>query len=154
MPAPAYTIVDAKFHHCGPLARRICAGRWLAYREAGVDPKVRLRDCWGASLLAKSMIIDGRVVAMGGVTGSLMARSGTVWLVISSEAAAYPLALVKEARKQLRALLKVKPELRALIVAQDGPALRFAEILGFKRSGEPTHVEVSTISLIPTILRG
>ncbi len=154
MAAPVYTIVPAKMHHCGILGRKICDGRWLSYRIANVDPKQKIRECFSQSCVAKSVIMDGKVVAMGGLTGSLMSRSGIVWLVVSREFTRYPIALVKEAKAQLSELLKMKPEIHATVVEQDSTARHFAKFLGFVEDGERCEVHGTGVFVIPVVLKG
>ena len=146
-----YVIVDAKWHHCGALGRKICDGR--CFCEAGVDPIKKLRECFSDSIVAKSVVQDGKVIAMGGIKSSLMGKKAEIWCAISSEFARHPIAVVKEAKAQLRALLKIKPELCATVPEKDVAAIRFAKILGFKKTGEPRKYGLSSVYMFPMTLK-
>ena len=51
--------------------------------------------------MRKAWLIDGKLSALGGVTGSKMSSTGFVWLALSSAAMKYPIQIVKTARAQL-----------------------------------------------------
>lgn len=153
MPALEYQIVPARWHHAGALARRLCSDRWLAYKASGVDPKAQLRGLVQTSLIARTCILDGRVVAMWGMTGSLLSKAGALWMAISRDAADHPVALLKEVRNQLSYLFHVKQELRITVAEQDTKAIRFAEFLGFEQDGNRSQVGKSNVFLVPMVLR-
>jgi len=154
----AYSIVDAKLWHCGAMSRKLCAGRWLAYKAAGIDAKAQLRGLWAASIVRRSCLIDGRLVAIWGLTGTILARTGHVWLVIAPEAAEHPRELVREVRAQIAEFSRDRT-LRATVAMQDGTALRFARFLGFIEDDDEEQVEKarkfseSGLSVVQMVLR-
>ena len=149
----AYAIREARRSDAGAIARKVCAGRWLAYQEAGMDIRRRLVDLVGASPFARACLIEGRIVAMWGLAGTLLSPTGQVWLAVSPEAATYPRALLKEVRAQLIEMVRLKPEITTTVHTLDDTAIRFAEFLGFASQGEPIQVDSSRVFVIPMVLR-
>ena len=150
----AYTIREARWSDCGAMSRKICDGRWLAYKTAGVTPKEQIRTLWGESSMRCSCLIDGRIVAMWGIIGSILSPRGKVWMIVSPEATRHPYALLREVRTQLASLLRQKRELSATIAEQDGTAQRFAKVLGFEEDGEPIQIGATGVRIIPMVLKG
>ena len=144
-----YEIRDARWSDCGAMSRKLCDGRWLAYKAAGVDPRAQLRGLWATSSVRRSCLIDGRLVAMWGMAGTLLSRCGQVWLVIADEASRHPYALLREVKRQLAEFSSSRKELKATIAAQDGTALRFATFIGFKEDGAPVQIAGADIFVVP-----
>ena len=84
-------------------------------------------------------MIDGRLGGLGGVTGPAASAFGMVWLALSIEATRYPLAIIKEARRQLEEIMVVKRSLATLILDGDEASMRFAVFLGFHAENEPVE---------------
>lgn len=144
---------DAQWWHCGALSRKICRGKWLAYHEAGIDIRAKLRELWGASIVRRSWFIDDRITAMGGVTGSILSRTGHLWLAVGPEVEKHRFAFMREAMANLDDVARMKRELRTTIAETDGTARRFAEWMGFVEDGEPMQIGQSSVRVIPFVLR-
>ena len=153
------TIREARWTDCGAMARKICQGRWLAYHHAGIDVRAKLRELWGASIVRRTWLVDGRIAAMGGLTGSVLSRSGHVWLAVAPEAERQRFALVREAMRQCEEVARTKRELRTTVAEQDGTGMRFAKWMGFvedvDEDGHPLRMQIgeSGIFVIPMTLR-
>jgi hypothetical protein len=133
-----FQVIPARAHHCGMMARRLRVDHFLAMARAGLDPHHELRDRFYDSLFCRSWLIDGQIEAMGGVSGPNVAAIGYVWLALSEKAMAYPLAVVREAQRQLDDLMVTKRQLVTMLLNGDDTARRFAVFLGFvPSSGEP-----------------
>jgi hypothetical protein len=76
-------------------------------------------------------MIDGRLAALGGVTGTELSADGMLWLALTQEATRHPKAIVEEARRQLDGLMQVKRRLSAAVFSGDDAGLRLALALGF-----------------------
>jgi hypothetical protein len=90
-----------------------------------------LRAYYEQSSFRKAWKINGRLAAVGGVTGSLLASEGLVWLAFTEEALKFRRAIVREARRQLEEILIMKVRLTTFIPLDDEVGRRFAEFLGF-----------------------
>jgi hypothetical protein len=98
----------------------------------------------------KAWMIDGRLAALGGVEGPLVAESGYVWLVISREAAKHPIAVLRTAKRHLSEIMKVKKELSTTIIRKDSPSFRLAGWLGFENDWTPSDLR----DVVPLIYKG
>lgn len=143
-----YRIVDAKPWHIGPLLRRVDESELCRWFNRGLQPKHLLRVAIRDALYCRSVLLEERVVAMWGVTGSLMAPVGSVWFVLTPEARRFPVALVRGARQELNDLLATKRELRTVVDDDDHRAMRWLRFLGFDLT------DADTTGLRHAILRG
>lgn len=82
--------------------------------------------------------MDGRLGALGGVVGSPLATDGFVWLAIAENALRYPVAVAREARRQIDRLMGTKRMLTTVALDDDPRALRFALHLGFEPMSDET----------------
>ena len=99
-----------------------------------------------ASPWRRAWLIDGKLAALGGVAGPMMADSGFVWLALAELTRGFPLAIVREARRQLAEIMVVKRELATTVLAGDAAAHRLAIFLGFHVShtgdGQPAYTRM------------
>lgn len=128
---PVFEIKEAKLQHCGQMIRMLRVEHYRAVAQLGINGHQELRNRFDASAFRRIWTIDGRLSALGGVTGSLLDATGYVWLAMSWEAARYPIQIVREARKQLGEILGYKNRLSTRIISTDPASLRFARSLGF-----------------------
>jgi hypothetical protein len=127
----AYSIVEATHAHAIDLRDRLraldlreCVGQGLSHHRV-VHRTLR------RSLFAKSAIIDGRVMAMWGLGGSLIGDEGNPWFLTAPEVERFPVAVVREARYGVREMLAVKPHLWNYVLADYAQAVKFVGMLGF-----------------------
>jgi hypothetical protein len=130
--AVTFTIADAKRPHCGQIWHRLRHEHQHASLRLGLNGHAELVSVLQESSYAKSYFADGELIAMGGVIGCLISPLGFVWLAITEEGARrYPIALAREARKQLDTIMRAKMELVTTIIGGDEAAKRLAVFLGF-----------------------
>lgn len=148
---PSFEIIPAKPWHCGIIARKARAEHRAAVSALGIDLHRELAARFADTLEPKAWLIDGRVAALGGVLGTGLCAGGYVWLAITDEAAKHPLALVREAKRQLDQVMSIRRELATVLLPTDKAALRLAAYLGFhvKDSGlgSPAHDRAGRIAL-------
>lgn len=134
--AAQFKIRDAQPWDCGALMRRLRTEHARAGVKLGYSYGHReLRDCYDNSSFRRSWIVNDRLMGVGGVTESLLSSWGMVWLALSQEVAAYPVEVVKEAKRQLAEILQLKRQIFTLILVDDLTSMRFAEFLGFEPTG-------------------
>lgn len=125
----SFSFCELKAHHLGQMAHNL---RLSHVRVAmGRDIRQNLKVYYEQSSFRKAWKINGKLAAVGGVTGSLLASEGFVWLAFTEEALRFPKAIVREARRQLEEILLTKVRLTTFIPLDDGVGRRFAEFLGF-----------------------
>lgn len=126
-----FTIIEAKPYHCGQMSRLLRAEHREAIARVGADIHREMRARFDASSFRRAWMIDGRLAALGGVVGTSLSTYGFVWLALTNEARRYPLAVVREARRQLDEIMTVRRELATTIIGGDEAAKRLAVFLGF-----------------------
>jgi hypothetical protein len=109
-------------------------------RGFGVHAHREIRTNFDASAFRRAWLIDGRLAALFGVTGALLASRGYGWLALTSDATRYPVEIVKETRRQFDQIMLTKREMVTALLPEDKTALRFATKLGF---------EIETVTPVP-----
>jgi len=129
---PSFQTIPAKAWHCGQIARLISSKNRDAMRAAGFDPHKEFSGAFDNTVDPKAWLIDGKLAALGGVAGSALSPYGFLWLALAESAARYPLAIIKEARRQIAEALATRREIVTTIIPGNYRAIRFAEFLGFE----------------------
>lgn len=135
-----FQIVEGKARYCGQMSRLLRSAHRDAVTAIGVDAHRELRDRFEASAFRRAWLVDGRLGALGGVVGSPLATEGFVWLAIAESALRHPIAVAREAGRQIDRLMKTRRALVTVALDDDPRALRFALRLGF----EPMNDETGT----------
>ena len=128
---PVYEVVEAHAYDCGQMARKLRSAHDAALYRMGIKAHRELRHCFDQSAFRKAWRIDGKLVGLGGITGSHVAATGVVWLAFTEEAKLHKYALVRTARAELEAAMKLKHSLSTIILLRDEASFRFAHYLGF-----------------------
>jgi hypothetical protein len=102
-----------------------------AAMRVGLDAHKEMRALFDMSAFRKAWLADGKLIGLGGVVGTVISPGGFIWLALSEQAKKYPIALVKEARRQLDEIMVTKVELATTIIGGDDAAKRLAVFLGF-----------------------
>lgn len=129
-----WEVVEAERADVGRVFRRLRDGHRQCLMGIGMDRRHALREfrkVFDESAFRRAWLHDGEVVAVGGVTGSLLSPHGFVWLALSQDVIRFPLEIIRESRRQLGEIMKTKTELATTILANDAVALRFCAFLGF-----------------------
>lgn len=124
-------IIEGKRHHCGQIARSLRAKHAKVLADRGIPVHQEIVDRFNDSAWVKAMLIDGRLVALGGVTGTLASGEGLVWLALSAESEKYPTAIAREGIRQMRDLMQTRSKIVTLISTADAPSVQFSYFLGF-----------------------
>ena len=128
---PRFEIIEARAYHCGQMARILRHEHQKAVAMIGIDSHRELRGRFDDSSFRKAWLIDGKLAALGGVTGSLLSTVGYIWLAFSNEAMRYPIQIVKESRLQIAEIMTVKTTIYTTILDGDEASKRFAIFVGF-----------------------
>lgn len=126
-----FTVTEAKIWHCGAMARLLRVEHQRVVAKIGFDSHKELRARFESSTFRRAWMIDGRLAALGGVTGTRLSPEGYVWLAFSDAATRHKVEMVKEARRQLAEIGETRHRLVTTILAGDDAAKRFAVFLGF-----------------------
>lgn len=147
---PVFEIIEGRRHHCGQIARRLRAEQAEATVRLGMHVHRRLTEVFERSHFCRAWLIDGRLCGLGGLESPLLSSTGVVWLALTDEACRFPVALVKETRRQLQEIMRTKRQIITTLFENDSSSRRFAIHLGFEICGDP--VEKNTQRLIPISL--
>lgn len=126
-----FRVIEAKPYHCGQLARRLREDHRRGLMSFGVNPHRELRDIFDASGWRKAWLIDGRLAALAGVTGSVLESTGYIWLAITEEVRQYPRQFIRTVREQLDEIMATRRELITTVILDDAASCRFAAFMGF-----------------------
>lgn len=118
------------------MARMLRLEHHSAIASLGIDSHRELAGRFASSSFRRAWLIDGKLAALGGVTGTALSAYGLLWLAVSHWSVHYPLAMVKEARRQLAEIMGVKRVLATTILENDETSKRFAIFLGFVPDAE------------------
>jgi hypothetical protein len=133
--SPRFEIIEAKPFHCGAMSRLLRRDHAALLERRRDNIHRELRACFDQSAFRRAWLIDGRLAALGGVTGTELSADGMLWLALTQGATRHPKAIVVEARRQLDGLMQVKRRLSAAIFGDDDAAARLAIFLGFTVDG-------------------
>lgn len=128
--------IPGRAFHCGQIARRLRTEHAQAVAILGISAHHEIRARFDDSSFCRALLIDGELAGLGGVTGSLMASVGCVWLALTAQALRYPVAIAREAQRQIDEIMRTKHELVTFLVDGDRSSRRFAVALGFRPVGE------------------
>ena len=123
-----FEVIEARRYHCGAMARIMRPEQRHVLIAAGLNPHRVLSEGFAASWPCRAWLIDGRLAGLGGFVGQLLSRGEFVWLALSEEASRHPVAVVREACRQLAAR---GGEVTTSVAIDDHGALRLAASLGF-----------------------
>lgn len=150
---PQFEIIEAKPFHVGMMLRRMRTEHREALMALGIDAHRELRKTFDNSSYRRAWLIDGKLSGLGGVTGTLASSFGRPWLTLSQDALRYPIAIVREAKRQLNDIAATHCEIATTVLCADYTAQRFASFLGFHPDHIP-QIRIGSGSLIAMVLPG
>lgn len=131
-----FKIIEGQTWHCGQMARRLREEQTDAMSRVDLDVHREMRSLFDQSAFRRAWLIDGQLAALGGVTGSPLEATGCVWVAISRLAQRYPVAMIREARRQLGTIMATRTMLVTTLLPDDEQSLRLAVFLGFQAGWE------------------
>jgi hypothetical protein len=140
MSSNRFEVVEAKPWHCGAMVRLLRREHQRAVAMVGLNSHRELRGAFDDSIFRRSWFINGKLAAIGGVTGPALSSYGVIWLAFSEAATRYPLAIVKEMRRQIAEIMRTKRLLICSILEGDEAAERLAIFLGFVPQAEGGYI--------------
>ncbi len=132
-------IVEAESRHLGMIVMRMSRADSLRIATLGLDARRVMRSFFRNSSYRRTLLCEDEPVAIWGVTGQLADSNGTLWLYLSDRAKHKPLAIIREARRELTHIMATRRELVCYLHDDDPTAKRFAEFFGFQ-IGAPTPI--------------
>jgi hypothetical protein len=125
-------IIPAGREHCVAIAQSMRREQERALLTCGFDPLTEIIRAFEESLEPKAAFIDGSLAALFGVASPSLSPIGELWFILTERAMCCPLAVVKEARRQIDIAHRRYPQLITTLPPGDDRARAFAERLGFR----------------------
>lgn len=97
----------------------------------GMSPGRALRNSMNSSLYSKSVWMDGKIIAMIGLSGNVISEVGCPWMLTGNGIEKVPFTFAKVAIKELDEMHKYKPVLSNFVQADYHEAVRFLSAVGF-----------------------
>jgi len=119
----------------------------------GLRPLRTLKGCYGRSAIRRTAFLGDEIAAMWGMSGPLLLPVGEPWLLTSPAVERKPIAFAKQMRRELMAMLAIKPMLRGYVAASYSRAVGLLELLGFE-VGPPEPFGAARVMFREYVLRG
>lgn len=129
---PSITVVDTIADHVRILGQNLRQRDIEMANRVGISAHVALWRIYKRSLVCKTVFVDGEVVAIWGVSGTFLGKTGKPWFIASPYVEDYPMKLSFRYRSELRNMLKYFQVLEDWVCEDDDKTIRLLSILGFK----------------------
>jgi hypothetical protein len=132
-----YVIMEAEATHVYQLANNLRIRDAAELTSLGHSPKKSLWRGYRNSVMCRTAFIEGEIAAMWGLAismrggVSLLSDLGVPWLLTSPQIEKMPVAFIREAKKEVERMLKIKRRLENFVAADYAQAIRLLEVLGF-----------------------
>lgn len=127
-------IVQSKPEHLIALSDNIRQKDRIESLRLGVEPLKALTQCFKYAIVRKTILIDGKVAAVFGVTGNLFANQNTLYLATSNTVK--QVSSLTFVRTYIQELDKLKAAFEKLVCYVDAEyyeAIKLLELVGFER---------------------
>ena len=94
-------------------------------------PRHALISLWRNSFLRRAYTVDGEIAAVWGCSGSIADETGELWLFTTPIVERVPIKFIKEARRSIEELLRIKRILVSAVLADYACAVKTYRLLGF-----------------------
>lgn len=126
-----YKIIPAQAEHIAALDARMRDRDRAEVEAAGFSAVRILWKSYRQSVMAWTAFVDGEIAVMAGCGGSVMGPMGHPWMLTTKAVEKTPVALIKEARIRVRAMLMAFPVLQGHVIASYEQACRLLRLVGF-----------------------
>lgn len=134
-----WEIVETTVRHLHEIVDRITPDDTRELTAFGLKPITAMINNYKKAAYRKTLLVDGRVVAVWGVVGTLMAEKGAPYLLTTYEFTTLPLLkIVREYQKEVYCMRELFSYLENWLLADHYSAFRLLKIIGFSVS-KPHH---------------
>lgn len=124
-------VVPMTVDHIYELARNLREGDRMECAALGYSPQEIIRKSFYAAMIRRTVLIDGKVGASWGLSGTLLGEVGCVWLLTTPEVEKHYFKMVYLYANQVREMLAMYPRLENYCLASYTKSLRLLKIVGF-----------------------
>jgi len=139
IPLADIRVIDARPEHAVSLAKTMRETDVLELKRLGYTPYQGLMLSCRSSIVKKTALIDGVVVAMFGASGDLLSPAVHPWLLSSDCVAKYPLVTASIYRKEIKSMVKIFGVLNGFVLASYENYLRLLKLVGFSISAPEAY---------------
>lgn len=129
---PIITVHDTEPEYVRILGQNLRERDTSIANRVGIPAHVALWRIYKRSLVCKTVFLGDEIVAIWGISGTFLGKTGKPWFAASPTVEDYPMKLVFRYRSELRNMLKYFPILEDFVSVDDEKTIRLLEILGFK----------------------
>lgn len=126
-----YEIVESERCHIDAMVKAMREEDAAEAVAMGLRPRAALGRSFRKGIMRRTAFIDGDIAAMWGLCGTLLSNEGTPWLVTTKAVERLPIAFIKEGRREVAAMLSIRPILSNIVPASYGRAVELLHMLGF-----------------------
>ncbi len=129
---PMISVIDTIHDHVRILSGNLRERDMEIANRVGIPAHLALWRIYRKSLMCKTVVVDNQIVAIWGICGTFLGKTGKPWLVASPFVEDYPMKVAFRYRSELRNMLKYFTVLEDFVNVDDEKTIRLLEILGFK----------------------
>lgn len=124
-------VVPMAVDHIYELARNLREGDRMECAALGYSPQEIIRKSFYTAMIRKTVLIDGKIGASWGLSGTLLGAIGHPWLLTTREVEKHYFKMVSLYADQVQEMLAVYPKLENVCLASYTKSLRLLKIVGF-----------------------
>ena len=124
-------ILPCTLKHLRELAANLRPGDCAELMAPGQPLRHILHDIWIKTDAPRCGLVDNKVAACWGLTNSLLSSEGEPWLFTTAAVEKVPIRFLKQARHELKMMLKYHHSLVSTVASDYTQAIRFLKLLGF-----------------------
>jgi hypothetical protein len=130
---------EAKLWHCGAISHRLRREHRTLLNDMKLNFHAEAREVFESSpACRKALYIDGKLAAIGGVTGTAMSREGEIWVAVTEEVLKHPVTVARLFKRELEKVMETRHRLVTLVFRDDRRGMMLAYFLGFRASESRT----------------
>jgi hypothetical protein len=129
---PEIIVVETEPEHVRYLGANLRDREIQLGSKVGFPAHRALWRIYKKSIICKTVFVNGMVVAIFGLTGSIMGKTGRPWFVACPFVEGYPLKLAFRYRSEVKNMLKYFPVLEDYVDINDEKTIRLLGLIGFK----------------------
>ncbi len=126
------TIIPTTVQHIRDLVKNLREDDMREIEKWNVAPFKGIWRNYRNSKWCRSLFIGNRIMAIGGLNGSLLGFKGSPWLITSNVVDEYPLVFATIYRREVREMLKSYRMLETFVDSCYAKSIKMMRIIGFK----------------------
>lgn len=123
---------QAQVWHAGQMSRTVRHAHAEIMRAMQIDIHRQVKEALDTSALKRAFYLDGKLVGLAGVRGTMGESGGEIWFATTDEMSTkHPLMIARAAIKFMDRVMLTRQGVSTFIFADDKPGINLAYFLGF-----------------------